>query len=81
MRPRAKRPRAMRMLTATALRVLRDIRSDGGMEIHNEVRRRAAGQLVLAGCARKLKTKYAITAAGSKLLRSLEPPTTDTRAW
>lgn len=70
-------------VSATALRVLRNINGDGGKEIRTEVQRRAAGQLVLAGYARKLKTKYKITAEGRKVLKAHEPqnPYGDVGAW
>lgn len=61
-------------LSPTALRVLRNINGDGGKEIRTEVQRRAAGKLVLSGYARKLKTKYKITAAGLKALKAHERP-------
>jgi hypothetical protein len=75
--------RSAHKLSLTQLRVLRDIRGNGGMEIRREIQRRAAGELVLAGYVRRLKAKYAITAAGTKLLAGLEPqnPYGDTGAW
>jgi hypothetical protein len=75
--------RARPKLSLTELRVLRDIHGNGGMKIKREIQRRAAGELVLLGYARRLKTKYAITAAGTKLLAGLEPqnPYGDTGAW
>jgi hypothetical protein len=73
----------MAKLSATELLVLRDIRGNGGEEIRTAARRRAAGRLVRAGYARRLKTKYRITAAGTKLLAALELPNPygDTGAW